>query len=195
MHFQTGHGWEIWWEIELISSNVARQSPNMWPKTHDAQKWRIHHFSRANMVSGYFSLLTQLFAWQPSVSVQVVSCSLVRANFLLCACTWKLSWFNQHRHDKPLAATQQKKLTTKFKVSFFFRKTNLIDLMMFTRGNVDVPLIIGPKFRSSLFVFVFRRNQIKIPKCAQIRRGWSLTFDRLTALSITNLCVCVCSLC
>jgi hypothetical protein len=159
------------------------------------KKWRIHHFSRANMVSGYFSLLTQLFAWQPSVSVQVVSCSLVRANFLLCACTWKLSWFNQHRHDKPLAATQQKKLTTKFKVSFFFRKTNLIDLMMFTRGNVDVPLIIGPKFRSSLFVFVFRRNQIKIPKCAQIRRGWSLTFDRLTALSITNLCVCVCSLC
>lgn len=71
------------------------------------KKWRIHHFSRANMVSGYFSLLTQLFAWQPSVSVQVVSWSLVRANFLLCACTWKLSWFNQDRHDKPLAVTQQ----------------------------------------------------------------------------------------
>ncbi len=38
VHFQTGHGWEIWWEIELISSNVTRQSPNIWPKTHGAQK-------------------------------------------------------------------------------------------------------------------------------------------------------------
>ena len=92
------------------------------------KKWRIHHFSRANMVSGYFSLLTQLFAWQPSVSVQVVSCSLVRANFLLCACTWKLSWFNQDRHDKPLAVTQHRTWHQNSKFLFLFEnKSNWSD--------------------------------------------------------------------
>lgn len=57
---------------------------HMWLKLKmAAEKWSIHHFSRANVVSGYFSLLTQLFPGShPSRWRSSQLSELVRANFV-----------------------------------------------------------------------------------------------------------------